>query len=368
MSSPSIPTRRNGAFAAGNPNEKSNLTTVQPRSHQHSKNKISSRVPFLPTQLEAILLSIYPATLVIGSLFSLLNPSARSAPYNPTTQSHPAALAPSYFAKKRNLFNVFFVKIGWFWTTLAFFVFLFAHPSTGPARSLVLTPRRVQATLRWGLLTLWWMVVTQWFFGPPIIDRGFRLTGGQCELLADPEARAEMTDTRKLLTHAACKAVGGQWAGGHDISGHVFLLVLGSGFLWMEILPVILRHAGLREERLVAGKTSGVTSAAMEMQTVGDVGDVDNADEQEKQGSGSGGVNAPLIVAGLSWWMLLMTAAYFHTWFEKASTSLLDLRNRHHSTPYTLHQALTFGNSSLVYSSPSSPFSPSTSSPALYLP
>ena len=132
-----------------------------------------------------------------------------------------------------------------------------------------------------------------------------------------------MTDTRKLVTHAACKAVGGQWLGGHDISGHVFLLVLGSGFLWMEILPVILRHAGLREERLVAGKGTGVTSAAVEMQTVGDVGDVGEADEQEKQGSGGGGVNPPLVVAGLSWWMLLMTAAYFHTWFEKVRTSYL---------------------------------------------
>jgi len=317
MSSPSVPTRRNGALASRNPNEKPDLTTAPKQSHHQIKTSL--RAPFLPTSLEALLLTIYPATLFLGSLFSLLNPSARSAPYNPTTQSHPPSSAPSYFAQKRNLFNVFFVKIGWFWTTLAFFIFLFTHPSTGPARSLVLTPRRVQATLRWGILTLWWMVITQWFFGPPIIDRGFRLTGGQCELLADPEARADMTDTRKLLTHAACKAVGGQWAGGHDISGHVFLLVLGSGFLWMEILPVILRHAGLREERLVAGKRSGVTSAAVEMQMVGDVGDGGDADEREKQGSGNGGVNAPLIVAGLSWWMLLMTAAYFHTWFEKVT-------------------------------------------------
>ena len=29
------------------------------------------------------------------------------------------------------------------------------------------------------------------------------------------------------------------------------------------------------------------------------------------------GVKLALGVAGFSWWMLLMTAAYFHTWFEK---------------------------------------------------
>ena len=173
-----------------------------------------------------------------------------------------------------------------------------------------------------------------------MIDRGFRLTGGQCELLADPEARAGMTDARKLATHAACKAVGGKWFGGHDISGHVFLLVLGSGFLWMEILPVILRHAGLREERLVAGEKTGITSAAVETQSVGDVGDRDA--EQEK--AGSGGVNAPLVVAGLSWWMLLMTAAYFHTWFEKVSFTLSL------SIPSTVFRpaTLTFSNSSQV--------------------
>ncbi|MCJ1365168.1 hypothetical protein MMC16_004288 [Acarospora aff. strigata] len=313
MSSPSqVPTRRNGAFASGSSDKI--LQQNRPTTSQRSPPQISTlRIPFLPTSLEAALLAIYPSTLLLGSLFSLLDPSARAAPYSAVSQSHPANLAPSYFAQKKNFFNVFFVKIGWFWTTLAFFIFLFTHPSTGPSKALVLTPPRLQAALRWGLLTLWWTFVTQWFFGPPMIDRGFRLTGGQCELLADPEARAGMTDARKLATHAACKAVGGKWFGGHDISGHVFLLVLGSGFLWMEILPVILRHAGLREERLVAGEKTGITSAAVETQSVGDVGDRDA--EQEK--AGSGGVNAPLVVAGLSWWMLLMTAAYFHTWFEK---------------------------------------------------
>lgn len=29
--------------------------------------------------------------------------------------------------------------------------------------------------------------VTQWFFGPAIIDRGFQLTGGACELASQYE-------------------------------------------------------------------------------------------------------------------------------------------------------------------------------------
>ena len=36
-----------------------------------------------------------------------------------------------------------------------------------------------------------------------------------------------------------------------------------------------------------------------------------------EKGSLGLGVRVGLGVAALSWWMLLMTAAYFHTWIEK---------------------------------------------------
>ena len=120
----------------------------------------TTRSPLLPTNLEALLLAVYPSTLLLGSLFSLLEPNARAAPYSAASQSHPSNLAPSYFAQKRNIFNVFFVKIGWFWTTLAFALFLFLHPSTGPSGGLVLNKRRVQGLLRWTLVTVWWAALT----------------------------------------------------------------------------------------------------------------------------------------------------------------------------------------------------------------
>ncbi|KAI9810460.1 MAG: hypothetical protein M1827_006236 [Pycnora praestabilis] len=310
MSASPVPSRRN---------RPSNMTMDEKQSmsgssstHISSSSHRRRRAPYLPTELEAFLLSIYPATLLLGSLFSLLDPSARGAPYSATLQSHPPEFAPSYFAQKRNIFNTLFVKRGWFWTTLAFFVFLFAHPSTGPSRSLVLTPRRVKGALRWGLVTAWWIVTTQWFFGPPLIDRGFRFTGGQCELVSTEEGREDMSGTREVLTGAACKLAGGKWKGGTDISGHVFLLVLGSAFLWMEILPVVLRAAGLREKRLIVATDTKVRNAEAESQPEGE-----NAAPQEDQTGSNLGVNVPLGVAGLSWWMLLMTAAYFHTWFEK---------------------------------------------------
>ncbi|MCJ1384789.1 hypothetical protein MMC17_007907 [Xylographa soralifera] len=299
--SSSTPVGRNGASKVPLPSaQASQPPTLSP-----------TRSPILPTPLEALLLAIYPSTLLLGSLFSLLNPLARAAPYSAVLQSHPPAFAPSYFARKKNLFNVFFVKIGWFWTTLAFLVFLLLHPSTGPPRSAVLTPRRAQAFVRYTIVTMWWVLVTQWFFGPGLVDRSFLWTGGQCELVRTEEGRDSMSDTREFVTGAACKLAGGSWKGGHDISGHVFLLVLGSAFLWFEILPVVMRHAGLREQRLILHEDGSVKSAEAEVKMTKEKEDRDEAEAEAT------GVSVPVIVAGLSWWMLLMTAAYFHTWFEK---------------------------------------------------
>ena len=275
--------------------------------------------PLLPTGLEAALLALYPATLLLGSLFSFLQPSARQAPYLPHTQAYDPAYAPSYFARKGNAFNVYFVKIGWFWVTLAMAGLVGTHGSFGSWGRGV-GRRRVQAIARYTLVTLVWIAVTQWFFGPAIIDRSFRWTGGQCEVftgadsLAKAREREEMGEVREVFTHAACKAIGGQWKGGHDISGHVFLLILGSAMLWLEVLPIVLRSEGLREARRVLTADGLVRSAALEAREKDDRGDR-NGEEDAK--SLSAGVKGALVVVGLSWWMLLMTAAYFHTWFEK---------------------------------------------------
>ena len=46
----------------------------------------------------------------------------------------------------------------------------------------------------------------------------------------------------------------------------------------------------------------------------------DNITVPESQGQLNLGVKIVLGVSGLSIWMLLMTAAYFHTWFEKVNS------------------------------------------------
>lgn len=158
--------------------------------------------------------------------------------------------------------------------------------------------------------------MTQWFFGPAIIDRNFLFTGGQCELVELAEAgHVEMDETRKFVTGVACKSVGGKWRGGHDISGHVFLLVLGSMFLFEEVLHVVLKSARAKEERTILMNDGTVKSAEVETQL--------DSDPTIEAGQWNLGAKIVLGVAGLSVYMLLMTAAYFHTWFEKLTGLLV---------------------------------------------
>jgi hypothetical protein len=276
--------------------------------------------PFLPTPLEGGLLLLYPITLLSGSLFSSLSPSilASNATYSPIHQSYqPPDQAPSYFARKRNIFNTYFVKIGWFWVTISLLVFIFTHPSFGPPLSLLrLTSRRLRAALRWLSITGVWTLTTQWFFGPPLIDRSFVWTGGACQRLEKEQETGGRTMSliREAWTHAECKIAGGTWSGGIDISGHVFLLILGSGMLWLEVLPTVLRAQGLREARQVLMADGRVESAAVE----------NEAERTKGKGQVTGyGVKLVIAVIALSWWMLLMTAAFFHTWTEKLSGSIV---------------------------------------------
>ena len=185
-----------------------------------------------PALLSAVLL-IYPATLLLGSLFSTISPTARHSRDLFVSSPHPASpLAPSlaadmhlsegpvnYFARKNNVFNIYFVKIGWLWTTAAFVSLLITQPvfssslRESSSQQEARFRRTLQAILRYALTTTVWYLATQWFFGPAIIDRGFVATGQSdvfdaCHTLATrdstlPHARVT-TDTEPgaaLFTH-----------------------------------------------------------------------------------------------------------------------------------------------------------------------
>jgi len=214
---------------------------------------VATAPPSIPplSTAEVAIASIYPSTLLLASLFYQLSPADEAA--------------NSYFAQKTNVFNVWFVKYGWIWTTLAFI----CHQSRLPAQSAG------KAALRYAVATGWWILVTQWCFGPPLMDRTFLLTGGKCEqMMADDD----MGTAKSLFTSAACKMSGGHWTGGHDLSGHVFLLSHASLFLWSEVLPMLQRKMERDWRDLVV-----------------------------------------FSVLGIWWWMMLMTGLYFHTATEKVT-------------------------------------------------
>ncbi|PKX94686.1 putative inositol phospholipid biosynthesis protein Scs3 [Aspergillus novofumigatus IBT 16806] len=267
-------------------------------------------------------LLIYPVTLLVGSLFSILSPTARGS--RQSRYARPASLAPSiaanvnlsppnpvnYFARKDNIFNLYFVKVGWLWTTLAFVSLLVSQPAySAPSAH---QPRRLaQAALRYSLATLVCFVIT----------------GGKCErvvaetsgnpAVAVAQAGSVSAGLEKMFTAAACKAAGGSWTGGHDVSGHVFMLVLATSMLVFEAVGAMRAvSAGAEGDKKVDGEVDG--------QSEGEKVQVQSEDEQ---GNWMRTWSLRLVgaVVGLGWWMLFMTSIWFHTWLEKWSGLLIAL-------------------------------------------
>lgn len=291
----------------------------------------------------AVLLLIYPVTLVLGSLFSVISPTARSAAQATTrssgyhTHHHPDPLAPTiaaelnlssnpvnYFARKDNIFNLYFVKIGWLWTTLAFTALLVSQPAYTASRARHHRPRRLaQAILRYTLVTSAWYLTTQWCFGPAIIDRSFVLTGGKCEEVErTPVSAAEpVKGLQTLVTGAACKAAGGAWTGGMDVSGHVFMLVLATAFLAFETYGAAAAATPSSPTIEVGGGGAG----EKKRDGGSDLRDGTWADSEMNRDSSSllrvWSLRFVWMVIGLKLWMLLMTAVWFHTFLEKVSRS-----------------------------------------------
>ena len=269
----------------------------------------------------------YLLILLLGSCYATISPSMKTdvpqtamMPGLNADLATPTPTSINYFANKRNALNLYFVKMGWFWTTLVFVTLVLAshNPFSKTRRPLVATALP-QAFFRYFLATVLWIAVTQWFFGPAWIDRSFTVTGGRCDFVTPEAARSKgVGDIEFILSESTCKSVGGSWKGGWDISGHFFMLVLSSGFLLAELYlaAVLSPHPSIspRAALEIASETS----------------------EDEKQAVG--GWESELwararlwarysvyVVVGLDLWMLLMTSIFFHTWVEKLSGLLISV-------------------------------------------
>lgn len=143
--------------------------------------------------------------------------------------------SPSIWANKRNPLNTYFAKLAWAWTTVVYVAALYSTIS-------VRKPLAVIASfLRYAAATMYWIAMTQWFFGPPLFDRLFVRTGGRCAF----------SDERKaigVLSLHTCRLEGGVWEGGHDVSGHCFLLLHSALFLAEDVLVPLLTIATVRQQ------------------------------------------------------------------------------------------------------------------------
>lgn len=290
-----------------------------------------------PSRPPPLALLVYPITLFIGSLYSTISPTARgSRTPDQSDHRHPAPLAPSiatdvnlslspsetavnYFARKDNIFNLYFVKIGWVWFTLAFVALLVSQPYYRVSIAGRKQAAVVKAGMRYVLATTVWYLMTQWFFGPAVIDRSFVITGGKCERIVSaitPTSGGSDGKLEKMLTAAACKAAGGSWTGGHDVSGHVFMLVLATGVLAFEVLGVV-GFDGLWATLTCGGDTTeGVKEKKDGDDTPTATGGC-NGSDGEGHGLRVWALRFVVAIAGMGWWMLFMTAIWFHTWLEK---------------------------------------------------
>lgn len=281
-----------------------------------------------------VVLAVYPVTLLLGSLFSVISPTARATRASPAHTSDPSGpLAPSlaadlhlsespanYFARKNNIFNLYFVKVGWVWLTVAFASLLLFQPaynSSSPSSQLQQAARfrrTLQAILRYTIATTVWYFMTQWFFGPAIIDRSFVITGGKCEQALEQVGRAASdasasVQVETLFTAGACKAAGGAWRGGHDISGHVFMLVLATAVLVFEAVGAGAVSISLGARADAEGLRERKASDP----------DAPGSNDQHDTPGMARTWSTRLVwgVVILGWWMLFMTAIWFHTWLEK---------------------------------------------------
>ncbi|EGW35656.1 uncharacterized protein SPAPADRAFT_58864 [Spathaspora passalidarum NRRL Y-27907] len=242
---------------------------------------------------ELLFLSSFIINLVLGRLIHWTAPQEEV--YN-------------YYTDKRNILNQLFVKNGWAWTTIVIVVFYVSIlTQSRPRKSKVIR----EAVIRYAVITMWWILFTQWCFGLPIMDRIFVLTGGKC-VVEDPGRHVKLfanlgngKSVSSTISSYNCKRIkGSSWEGGHDPSGHVFLLIHSSLYLFLEtaeywpgwgalinsISSVVHNHEKTIIEKLKQLAILGVK------------------------------IHPQLLVIGMIsfwWFMLLTTNIYFHSIAEK---------------------------------------------------
>ncbi|XP_026477936.1 FIT family protein CG10671-like [Ctenocephalides felis] len=127
-----------------------------------------------------------------------------------------ASIPRTYFSRSNNIFNLYFVKIGWLWTLLLTvpFILLTAYTYCCGNRKQIMKNH----LLRLGIATVFWLFFTKSF-------NYIEVQYGYCKV-------------KGFLTKSTCLRSGHVW-NGFDISGHTFLLIYSSLILMEEAKAII---------------------------------------------------------------------------------------------------------------------------------
>ncbi|KAI8871439.1 hypothetical protein GQ42DRAFT_162011 [Ramicandelaber brevisporus] len=204
-----------------------------------------------------------------------------------------------YFANKNNVLNTMFVKMAWMWTTVAILPYatIVLSRVADSTQSISYNIRKVRnIALRWVAATAYWYLMTQWCFGPPIFDRIFSWSGGACHRVSMTALKPGIATlstagglagmgTLDIVHSYGCRRAGGRWFGGHDVSGHCFLLTHALMYMYEEVSPYLFNPVAYR--RYHASIPTRLWGAFLTM------------------------------IMMIWYWMLFMTAVYFHDTPEK---------------------------------------------------
>ena len=161
---------------------------------------------------------------------------------NAAAYQHLVRTAPTVLINRGNWINQVFVKRAWFWNTAAVAAIaatlkrsaggLRGEHQRTDAESTDLVTRIINSKtlLRWGEATVGWVLFAAWFFGPSLSLRVSIATGAQCVI----EGEAVESAHCALGTNGAAR-----WTGGHDISGHTFILSLGILLILEMLVPYL---------------------------------------------------------------------------------------------------------------------------------
>ncbi|GME87891.1 hypothetical protein B5S28_g1103 [[Candida] boidinii] len=173
--------------------------------------------------------------------------------------STPIEYFDNIFNSKNNFLNIVFVKNGWGFTILVYLIFIastYIKSNNDRERQKLIK----ESLIRFVIVTFCWYFYTQWFFGLPIMDKIFHVTGGYCYIIPEKNIKPAHINKFKLMdfiidelegfkkgseednyyftngiSSRVCRSMKGRMYGGHDPSGHIFLLSLSTCFLLFEL-------------------------------------------------------------------------------------------------------------------------------------